>query len=58
MAQHVVDEEELMALKELAETDAEEVDGANRNMAADLMALLRRLADLDNAGALSSDDIS
>ncbi|CAL4885246.1 unnamed protein product [Urochloa decumbens] len=58
-AQHVVDEVELMALKELAETDAEEVDGANRDMAADLMALLRRLADLDGAGhPLSSDDLS
>ena len=48
-----------MALKELAETDAEEVDGANRAMAADLMALLHRLADLDcAAGGLSSGDLS
>lgn len=46
----VIDEEELLALRELAEIDVEETDNADRAMAADLMTLLCKVADLDAAG--------
>ncbi|KAG2585202.1 hypothetical protein PVAP13_6KG378000 [Panicum virgatum] len=48
--EHLVDEEELLALRELAATDVEETDSADRAMGADLMTLLRKVADLDGAG--------
>ena len=48
--EHLVDEEELLALRELAATDVEETDSTDRAMAADLMTLLRKVADLDGAG--------
>lgn len=48
--EHIVDEEELLALRELAEIDVEETDSTDRAMSADLMTLLRKVADLDDTG--------
>jgi hypothetical protein len=42
----------------LHRVDVEETDSANRNTAADLMALLHRMADLEDAGDLSPEELA